>query len=150
MSVEAIMEKVNSYPARHVVITGGEPALQITTELVMALKQSGHFVQIETNGSIELDAAVDANIDWITCSPKGMPVLLTRVDELKVVFESLNQDLSKYEEMARKFGAVQCLQPCDWGNEHLNRATLQGAIIYVKSHPDWSLSLQIHKLLNIR
>ncbi|MCD7712217.1 MAG: 7-carboxy-7-deazaguanine synthase, partial [Firmicutes bacterium] len=61
-----IIEEVENYPAAHVVFTGGEPGLQLTRELVLALKEKGKFIQIETNGTVVLPEG----IDWITCSPK--------------------------------------------------------------------------------
>ena len=75
-----IVAAIASYPARHVVITGGEPTLQLTRLLVDKLHEAGKFVQIETNGSIALEPDVVAAIDWITCSPKALPVKIGRVD----------------------------------------------------------------------
>lgn len=66
MSDQEIIEEVENYPAAHVVFTGGEPGLQLTRELVLALKEKGKFIQIETNGTVVLPEG----IDWITCSPK--------------------------------------------------------------------------------
>ncbi len=72
-----IVAAIASYPARHVVITGGEPTLQLTRLLVDKLHEAGKFVQIETNGSIALEPDVVAAIDWITCSPKALPVKMS-------------------------------------------------------------------------
>ena len=86
MSEEAIVETVTQWPARHVVITGGEPSLFLTPTLVERLHAAGKFVAVETNGTHPLPD----NVDWITLSPKdafephATPVL-TRCDELKVV-----------------------------------------------------------------
>lgn len=135
MTPEQIVEEAAKHPARHVVITGGEPALQITPEFVGMLKQAGFFVQIETNGSLPVPDA----IDWITCSPKARPWKIQRVDELKVVYQG--QDV---EEIASHFSPkVKCLQPCSG----LNTAE---TIEYILAHPQWRLSLQTHKLLDIR
>lgn len=147
MSEAEIVRAIAAYPARHVVITGGEPTLQLTRSLVDALHEAGKFVQIETNGSMELEAQLVQAIDWITCSPKSLPVKIRRVDELKVVYEG--QDLVPYEAMARSYGAVLELQPCDTGDPVKNTRLLGAAVDYIKAHPEWHLSLQTHKLIHI-
>lgn len=135
MSEEEIVEAAAAYPARHLVLTGGEPALQITAEFVGKLKAAGFFVQIETNGSLP----VPENIDWVTCSPKAPSWAIRRVDELKLVYQG--QDV---EAIARRFRAkVQCLQPCSCQNT-------AETIAYILQHPQWRLSLQTHKMLDIR
>lgn len=70
MPEEEIVKRVNDFPAAHVVITGGEPTLQLTASLVDKLHDAGKFVQIETNGTRLLDPSLADKIDWITCSPK--------------------------------------------------------------------------------
>ena len=79
MSEKEIVEAVGQYPARHVVVTGGEPALQLTESLVDALHAVGRYVAVETNGTHPLPD----NVDWVTLSPKsafvdGAEVMLTR------------------------------------------------------------------------
>ncbi|MBR4506739.1 MAG: 7-carboxy-7-deazaguanine synthase QueE, partial [Bacteroidales bacterium] len=79
MSEEEIVDAVKCYPARHVVITGGEPSLQLTESLVDILHAAGKYMAVETNGTRPLPA----NVDWITLSPKsafvdGAEVVLTR------------------------------------------------------------------------
>lgn len=135
MATEQIVAEVMKHPARHVVITGGEPALQISEAFVDALKSQGLYVQIETNGSLP----VPANIDWVTCSPKDAPWRIQRVDELKVVYQG--QDV---EELASHFSPkVRCLQPCSGQN-------IEQTVAYILAHPWWRLSLQTHKLINIQ
>lgn len=135
MTPAQIVAEMARYPARHAVITGGEPALQIDAAFVGLLKEAGFYVQIETNGSLP----VPDNIDWVTCSPKDGPWRIGRVDELKVVFQS--QDV---EAIASHFAPkVMCLQPCSG----INTAE---TVEYILAHPHWRLSLQTHKLLNIR
>lgn len=134
MSDTEILQEVLRYPARHVVITGGEPALQLTEAFVQLLKDHGRYVQIETNGSLP----VPPNIDWVTCSPKQEPWAIDRVDELKVVYTG--QDV---EAIAARFDAsVKCLQPCSGLNT-------DATVAYIKAHPWWRLSLQTHKLISI-
>ena len=147
LTEDEIVDKVTAYPARHVVITGGEPTLQLTRSLIDKLHEAGKFVQIETNGSIVLSLDLVKAIDWITCSPKELPVKIARIDELKVVYEG--QDMAPYEITACDFHAIRSLQPCDTGDESKNRALLDAAIDYIKNHPEWRLSLQTHKFIHI-
>jgi len=143
MTEEEIVKEVSRYGTKHVVITGGEPSMQLTSSLVDKLHQAGLYVQIETNGTLPLPQG----IDWVTCSPKaGKEPVLTNVDELKVVMAGDNTDPSAYGniEASHRF-----LQPCDYGDAKLNAESIKQAVDYVKSHPQWRLSLQTHKLINI-
>lgn len=145
MSEDEILNKVKAYPARHVVITGGEPLLQLTGSLVKKLHDEGRFVQIETNGT--LPAPEEWHIDWITCSPKTDRIMLERIDELKVLYVNSSQDMSRYAALTPR---VRCLQPCDTGNADRNRQLLREATDYCLSHPEWRLSLQTHKIIDIK
>ena len=149
MTEEGIAAEVAKFPARHVVVTGGEPAMQLNAALVDALHAIGRFVAVETNGTLPLPDGVD----WVTLSPKDLflgptarPVL-TAADELKVVFdgEHLPPD---YSHIAIRHGRY--LQPCDTGDPVRNAAITAATVEYIKAHPEWRLSLQIHKILNIR
>lgn len=153
MQEDEIIACVTQYPARHVVVTGGEPALQLSESLAAGLKNAGFYVQIETNGSVAIPEVVLECIDWVTCSPKAdiLP-RIGRVDELKALFlpDGDCGRLERFEQYAVGIGAVLSLQPCDVGDEVRNREITDGAIAFVKGHPAWRLSLQTHKLLNIR
>ena len=135
MTDDDILQAVTQHPARLVVLTGGEPSLWIDQDLTDRLHRAGKYIAIETNGTHPLPAG----IDWVTCSPKdGGPVVLDRMDEVKVVYQG--QDLAPYEQLpARHF----FLQPCSC----LNTAE---TIACVLAHPRWRLSLQTHKLTGIR
>lgn len=127
----------------HVVLTGGEPSLQVTDELICLLHKEGWFVQIETNGTRQLPAG----IDWVTCSPKeGTALQLDNVDELKVVYDG-KMDLAQYEGFSAQ---VFSLQPMDTGDPDANRLITEQTVLYCKEHPQWHLSLQTHKLIGIR
>ena len=145
MSEEEIMQEVVKYPASHVVITGGEPALQLTVSLVDRLHSAGKYVQIETNGTAPLP--VGCGVDWVTCSPKYRPVELAHIDELKVVFMGASQDMSRYDGME---ASVYSLQPCDTGDGKANARILEETIAYCLANPKWRLSLQTHKIINVR
>lgn len=134
MSDEELLAAVTAYPCRMVILTGGEPGLWIDEELVGRLHQAGKYVAIETNGTCVLPDS----IDWVTCSPKqGSRLKLKRMDEIKVVY--VGQDVSPYLQWK---AAHYFLQPCSCRNT-------QEVIDYIKAHPEWRLSLQAHKLIDI-
>ena len=148
MTPMEVVEEVKRYPARHVVITGGEPSLQLTEELVEELQVAGKFVAVETNGTHRLPRTVD----WVTLSPKDAFVgeaaaqpVLPYCDELKVVFTGDPLPDYGHIEATHRF-----LQPCDTGDAARNREIVQGAVQYCLEHPAWRLSLQTHKVLDIR
>lgn len=128
----------------HAVVTGGEPALQLTPSLVARLHERGLRVQVETNGTIDLPRAW--GIDWVTCSPKTPTPRLRHIDELKVVFASPD-DMAPWEQSTITHRFV---QPCDTGDPATNERILRNAIDYCLKHPQWRLSLQTHKLIGIR
>ena len=149
MSEEAIVAEVTQYPARLVVVTGGEPSLQLTESLVAALHEKDRIIAVETNGTCPLPS----NVDWITLSPKDLflgeeaRVTLDIVNEIKVVFDG--------EHEPRLYTHIKCtharfLQPCDTGDAERNAEITAQTIDYIKRDPRWNLSLQIHKILDIR
>lgn len=156
MSEDEIVEAVLQYPTRYVVITGGEPTLQITASLCDKLHAHGLYLMMETNGTRPLPEG--CQIDWITCSPKLIDVeegkrkiatiRLRHIDELKVVFEdSPTQDMALYEQIP---ATEYRLQPCDIQDPLSNQAILNKTIKYILQHPKWKLSLQTHKILHVR
>ena len=149
ISLQEIVDEVNKYPiAPIVVLTGGEPSLFIDEALVAELKQkTGKKIAIETNGTRFLPK----NLDWVTFSPKSAfeggdiePCVLMHCDELKVVY--LGQDLAQYDgiEANHRF-----LQPCFVEDLEQRKANMQACIEAVKNHPNWRLSLQIHRILGL-
>lgn len=143
MTEREIVDEVKQYPSRHVVITGGEPTMQLDAELTALLHDEGFFIQIETNGSVALKEGVEA--DWITCSPKEKAVVLKHIDELKVLF--MHQDMTAYDAIKAQDYR---LQPLDSGDGEENKRNLNDTIDYILQHPKWKLSLQTHKILNVR
>lgn len=143
MTEDDIVREIGQYPTNHIVITGGEPTLQITASLVSKLHEAGKYVQIETNGTNVLPDG--CNIDWVTCSPKYKAVRLQHIDELKVVFEG--QDMSQYDGLT---ATEYRLQPCDTQDEGKNKEILRQTIDFILKNPKWKLSLQTHKILNVR
>ena len=134
MSDEDIAMEVAKYSTQVVILTGGEPGLWIDEKLVDALHHERKYVCIETNGTCRLPE----NIDWVTCSPKeGAKISLDRIDEVKVVY--VGQDVSAYLDLS---ASHYFLQPCSCANT-------EEVIAYILQHPEWRLSLQTHKLLQI-
>lgn len=145
-----IIRTVSQWQDCHfVVLTGGEPSLQLDDALVEELHRAGFFVAVETNGTHRLPEQVD----WVTWSPKdrfapNVPALaLEKIDEIKVVFDG-EHDPEPYSQIAA--GAYLCLQPCDTGHEERNRQLTAQCVDYILHHPHWHLSLQTHKMLSIR
>ncbi len=149
MSLPQLVEEVMRFPnAPLIVLTGGEPALFVDNELIKALKMTGKTIAIETNGTRPLPDG----IDWVTLSPKtvfqggkALPCVLTRCDELKVVYTG--QDLSQYDSIVAKH---RFLQPCYVDNPRQRIAGLQATVAAVLNNPTWRLSLQTHKMLGIK
>lgn len=144
MTEDEIVSAVRSYPATHVILTGGEPTLQLTSSLLQLFEAQGLLVHIETNGTHPLP---EGPIHWVTCSPKYAPLRIQRIDELKVVYEG--QDLSKYDAIVPQ-PKVFSLQPCDTGDTERNQQILDQTIHYILDHPQWNLSLQTHKIINVK
>lgn len=135
MTDEQIVEEVSKHPCRMVVITGGEPGLQVTAELIRKLQSADKYVAVETNGTIP----IPTNADWVTCSPKGDYEIKTQFDELKIVMSG-KPNLKKYEQMGCK---QLYLQPCSGEN-------IEETVAYIMQNPEWKLSLQTHKFINLQ
>lgn len=144
--VEELVATVKRTPAQIVVITGGEPLLHDLTELTSMLHAAGLRNHIETSGSSPLSG----QLDWITLSPKKfkqpLPEVLQHANELKIVVFN-KSDFAWAEQWAAKVspGCLLYLQP-EWSK----RAQITPLIIdYIKANPQWQLSLQAHKYINV-
>jgi 7-carboxy-7-deazaguanine synthase len=126
---------------RYVVLTGGEPMLQVDAAFVSALHARGFAIGVETNGTI----MPPDGLDWICVSPKGGSELVLRQGhELKLVYP---QDKAAPEDFAKLAFERFSLQPMDGPDVIENTAR---AVDYCLKHPQWRLSLQTHKTLGIR
>jgi 7-carboxy-7-deazaguanine synthase len=124
-----------------VVVTGGEPTLQLDQPLLDALHGRGFEVAVESNGTI----AAPPGIDWLCVSPKaGTEVVQRFGNELKLVWPQEGIDPEGFT--VWDFDHF-ILQPMDCAEAH---AALEAAIAYVMAHPRWTLGLQTHKLLGLR
>ncbi|MEO7277891.1 MAG: 7-carboxy-7-deazaguanine synthase [Sphingomicrobium sp.] len=128
---------------RLVVITGGEPMLQLDEPLIAGLHQRGFRVAVETNGTI---AAV-TGIDWICVSPKaGTEVVQRRGDELKLVWPQNGIDVAELERWDFDHFLV---QPMDCEDCEDSEAAIAAAISLAMKRPKWRLALQAHKLVGL-
>ena len=125
---------------RLVVITGGEPMLQLDQPLVKALHERGFRVAVETNGTLP----ATAGLDWVCVSPKaGTDVVQRSGDELKLVWPQRGIDPADLESWAFDHFLVQPMD-CETREE-----ALQAAVDLVKQRPKWRLSLQAHKVAGL-
>ena len=126
---------------RFVVLTGGEPMLQVDDALVEALHAAGFRIAIESNGTLP----AHPGIDWVCISPKAGSVVVQRSgDELKLVWPQAGSDLDAAEEWDF---AHRLIQPLDDAN---GAANVEAAIVLVMNRPKWRLTLQTHKMLGLR
>ena len=140
-----------------VVLTGGEPTLQVDEDFVDLLHEEDFYVAMESNGILP----APRNLDWLTVSPKGDPPPIPplgrgvgkRPDEIKIVFDE-NCDPEKIlgglaQGLPLQGEPLLYLQPCDTGDTERNRLITARCVEYIKLHPKWRLSLQTHKLIGI-
>ncbi len=128
---------------RYIVLTGGEPLLQVNAELVDALHAQDFEIALETNGSLP----VPPGIDWICVSPKaGAEWVQRRGHELKLVWPQLSLLPDRVQAMTDLHFDHWLLQPMD-GPQRAQHT--RDAIAYCQQHPRWRLSLQTHKILEI-
>jgi 7-carboxy-7-deazaguanine synthase len=146
VGIETIVEYVKLANAKMVVITGGEPLLHPLEALTKLLKENGISTNIETSGS----SALSGYWDWICVSPKKfkapLPEVVAKANELKVVV--FNKSDLEWAEKHAALVSEKCilyLQP-EWDKA---AAVMPLIIDYVKQNPQWKISLQTHKYLNI-
>ena len=124
-----------------VVLTGGEPLLQVDKGLINALKTENIYIAVETNGTLE---APDG-IDWICMSPKAnTEIKLRKGSEVKVVYPQKNLNPDNFNVLDFKNFYI---QPMDSENYEDN---VSQSVKYCMQNPNWKLSLQTHKILGIR
>ena len=146
VSVDIMMERAKTSGTEIVVITGGEPAMHDLTALTQTLKANGMRTHIETSGVYPLTG----QWDWVCFSPKKFkephPSVFVKADELKVIVYN-KSDFAWAEEFAAvvRPDCQLYLQP-EWSKE---KEMLPFIIDYVKANPQWQVSLQVHKYMNI-
>lgn len=146
MTDEEILEKIN-FGSNMVVLTGGEPTLFIDEQFIRKLNNLGKYVCIETNGTHELPKGKF----FVTLSPKfefvsKAELKIKRASELKVVWNGKN-NMYRYSDIVAKHRFI---QPCDTQDKEKNAQIMQEVVEYVKEHPEWRVSVQTQKILNVR
>lgn len=145
-SIEEIIKEVKKHNCKLVVITGGEPLLHNLNELTQQLQTAGFETNIETSGAHPLSG----NWDWICLSPKKfkgpLPEIIQKANELKiVVFNTSDFEWAEHYAALVNANCKLYLQP-EWDKSEKITTFI---IDYIKAHPKWALSLQIHKYINV-
>ena len=146
VSLEELVREVKGFKAKSVILTGGEPTLvKEMPELVAALKKDGYWIGVETNGTIAADWF--GFVDYVACSPKrGAPLALSTADEVRVVAED-EAIVAFCREIRGKIAATDYyVSPCGRGGQ-IDFSTAKSVLSQLE---DWSLSVQLHKLLGFR
>lgn len=146
LSIEEIVAEAEKYPGKLVVITGGEPLMYNLGPLTALLKQKGFSTNIETSGAHPFSG----DFDWVCFSPKKFkaphPSIYEHADELKVViFHSSDFDFAESHAKKVSSSCELRLQP-EWSKSEKFTPLI---INYSKNHPNWKISLQTHKFMDI-
>ena len=146
VSVDEILSRIRTYATDIAVVTGGEPLMYDLTTLTLQLRSTGFRTHIETSGAYPLSG----QWDWVCLSPKkfkpALGAVYNNADELKVII--YNKSDLEWAESCRAQVKPACklyLQP-EWDR---SAVVLPYMVDYIKKHPEWELSLQIHKFMNI-
>lgn len=152
MSLEKIWQAIADYPARFIIWTGGEPTLQLSEQAVEFFHSKGYTQAIETNGT----RRPPRGLDYITCSPKP--------EALKLLHKSFPEGVSEFRFPISVDGplpppiselpkaSAYLVSPIFVGDDamQLDKASVERCVEFVLKHPQWRLSLQTHKLIDIR
>lgn len=145
MSLDEIANVIAQYPCKWIIWTGGEPTIQLNDEYLVFFRERGYKQAIETNGT----RRVPSLIDYITCSPKlkyeDIKKKIPVVNEIRIPIEvgNLLPEISVFPKADKYF-----ISPIFDGDK-INIENVNYCVDLVKENPDWSLSLQIHKLIHI-
>ena len=124
-----------------VVLTGGEPLLQVNDSLITALKKANIYIAIETNGTLK----APKGIDWICMSPKAnTDIQLTEGSEIKIIYPQENLDPADFNNMNFSNYYIQPMDSKDY------EANVSKSVEFCMQNSNWRLSLQTHKILGIR
>jgi organic radical activating enzyme len=145
MSIDDILSHIKKYPCKWIIWTGGEPTIQLKDEHLAVFRQQGYKQAIETNGTRK----VPSLIDYIACSPKqdyeSIKEHIPEVNEIRIPIKEGGSipDISALPKADNYF-----LSPIFDGNK-INPQNVDYCVELIKKHPQWQLSLQIHKLIHI-
>jgi len=145
MDLIEILEIIKQYPCKWIIWTGGEPTIQLKDEHLKVFNEAGYKQAIETNGTRK----VSSLIDYISCSPKqnyeDVKKIIPKVDEIRIPVKKGDTlpDISILPKAMKYF-----VSPI-FDNTSINKDNINYCVELVKAHPQWILSLQIHKLIDI-
>ena len=147
LSIPEILDQVEKFNCKNIIVTGGEPLMYDMSSLTSSLTEYGYKLHLETSGVYPLTG----QWDWVCFSPKKFKKphdsIFELSDELKpIIFNRSDFKFAEEHRIGLKPGCYLCLQP-EWSKAD---ALMPQIIDYVKEHPEWRISLQTHKYLNIR
>ena len=164
MTTKEILERIKPFPAKKIVITGGEPMLYDLEELTMALMDNDYMLHLETNGTFP----TGENFYWVACSPKSpvgtlYPATIQHADEIKFLVGGegwksyIDQVMNEFNPvgelfvmpLAESWKVEHAFHEGVRGPEGLIQSNMQLAIDYCLYHPEFSFCLQVHKVLRI-
>jgi 7-carboxy-7-deazaguanine synthase len=143
LSEDELIHRIATFRSKSIIFTGGEPTLALRASLIHKLKDRGYYLAIETNGLKK----VPEGIDWITVSPKSALSKLAQTsgDELKILF-STQKNPEDWLQLNFKHFLLAPVNDRDTLHSQNNRAVFD----YVLSHPQWTFSTQVHKILKVQ
>lgn len=146
LNVEEIIARIKQYPCRWIIWTGGEPTLQLTDEILTYFKKEGYLQAIESNGT----NALSPLLDYTVISPKGNPSYAKKInpeaDEIRLPVQA-GEPIPEVVTLPRAENYF--LSPVFAADPQVTQANIAYCVQYIMLHPEWRLSLQIHKLIGI-
>jgi len=145
MTMEEILDAIKAYPCKWIIWTGGEPTIQLRDEHLAFFGSHGYRQAIETNGT----RRVPSLIDYITCSPKqdykSIKLRIPKVNEIRIPIAKGDTlpDIGVFPEADNYY-----LSPV-FDGDRMNPDNVNYCVALIKEHPEWKLSLQMHKLIHI-
>lgn len=145
MSLDQILEEIRKYPCKWIIWTGGEPTIQLKDDHLAVFRDRGYKQAIETNGTRK----VPSLIDYITCSPKQQyETIKSRIPfaheiRIPIICGDPIPDITVFPQADNYF-----LSPV-FDGDRINIDNVSYCVDLIKKHPQWRLSLQIHKLIHI-
>lgn len=147
MHIHTILSHINQYPAKWIIWTGGEPTLQLTDEVLSFFQQEGFLQAIESNGTHPLSSL----LNYRTISPKGENA--ASIKQINPQVEEVRLPVRKGDRLPDMASLPQSqfyfLSPIFEEEKKKTNENIQYCVDYIKQHPLWRLSLQIHKLIGI-
>jgi organic radical activating enzyme len=146
MTPGQILSRIQPFPCRRIIWTGGEPALQLTDDILLFFKEKGFLQAIESNGHRKLSGY----LDYTVVSPKGNPSYARKinpqVNEIRLPVQK-GDPIPPVSSLPE--AGVYFLSPVFTGNEASTKENINYCVEQVKRHTQWRLSLQMHKLIGI-